>query len=60
MPPKNDEPILSQRPKASAIVCCLVGPKENWKAYKRCDGVMTTLCNHLKNQHHESMKGIDD
>jgi len=57
MPPKNDEPILSQRPKASAIVCCLCWAKENWKAYKLCDGVMTTLCNHLKNQHHDIYEG---
>jgi len=54
MPLKHDEPILFQRPKASAVACRLCWADEDWKAYKICDGVVTTLRSHLRN-HHETI-----
>jgi hypothetical protein len=56
-PLKDDEPILSQRPKALAIACRLCWAKESWKAYKICDGVVSTLRNHLKSQHQSIYEG---
>jgi len=56
-PLKSDEPILSQRPKAPAIACRLCWAEENWKAYKLCDGIVSTLRNHLKNQHQSIYEG---
>ena len=56
-PLKDDEPILSLRPKALAIACRLCWGQKKWKAYKNCDGIVTTLRTHLRNQHETIYKG---
>ena len=53
-PLEHDEPILFQRPKAAAVACRLCWFKDEWKAYKICDGVVTTLRTHMRN-HHETI-----
>lgn len=52
-----DEPILTQRPKSSAIACRLCWATEKWKAYKLSDGIVSTLRNHLKTQHKTLYEG---
>ena len=54
---KDDEPILSLRPKASAIACRLCWGQKKWKAYKNCDGIVTTIRAHLRNEHETIYKG---
>ena len=56
-PLERDEPILTHRPKSSAIACRLCWGTENWKAYKLCDGIVTTLCNHLRREHETIYQG---
>jgi hypothetical protein len=56
-PLKHDEPILTQRPKSSAIACRLCWRTDNWKAYKLCDGIVTTLRNHLRREHETIYQG---
>jgi hypothetical protein len=58
MPLKHDEPILFQRPKASVVACRLCWANEDWKAYKICDGVVTTLRTHLKSHHETIYEGF--
>jgi len=49
-----DEPILTERPKSPAVACRLYWLTETWRAYKMCDGIVTTLRNHLKRDHPNS------
>ena len=56
-PLKHNEPILFQRPKAPAVACRLCWADEDWKAYKNCDGVVTTLRSHLRNCHETIYEG---
>jgi hypothetical protein len=51
MPLKYDEPILLQCPKASAVACRLCWADRDWKTYKICDGVVTTLRSHPRSRH---------
>jgi hypothetical protein len=56
-PLKDNEPILSQCPKASTIACCLCSTSKHWKAYKLCDGIVMTLWNHLRTHHRTTYEG---
>jgi hypothetical protein len=58
MPLKHDEPILFQCPNASAVACRLCWADEDWKAYKICDGVVTTLRSHLRSHHETVYEGF--
>ena len=50
-PMNADEPILSHWQKSPAIACRLCWADNNWKAYKTCDSIVTTLRNHLMTSH---------
>ena len=56
-PLKYDEPILFQRPKSPAVACRLCSFDEVWKAYKVCDGIVTTLRYHLRTCHETIYNG---
>src|SRR6266581_7365899 len=56
-PLKHDEPILTQRPKSFAVACRLCWANENWKPFKICDGIVTTLRNHLRRDHETIYEG---
>jgi len=56
-PLKDDEPILTQRPKSSAIACRPCWNNETWKVYKLGGGIMSTLRNHLETRHKTLYEG---
>ena len=58
-PLKDDEPIISLRPKSAAIACRLCWGKKTptWQVWKNCDGVVTTLRTHLKKKHEDIYEG---
>ena len=58
-PLKDNEPIISLRPKSAAVACrlCWIQKTRTWQAYKNCDGVVTTLRTHLRNKHEDIYEG---
>jgi hypothetical protein len=51
-----NEPRLTQCPKSPAVACRLCSLQGSWRAWKTCDGVVTTLHNHLKKDHEDNHK----
>ena len=52
-PLETNEPLLTQRPKSPAVACRLCWLEDSWRAWKICDGIVSTLRHHVKKDHKE-------